>query len=153
MLTLSEWNATFGGHPTRMNSRLLHFAIVVFALLGAAGAHSQELISQERWPDGTLRSTRYSEGPQIHFITYHENGQVKEMGCFNNGRRDGVWKQYSDTGALLAQAGFRNGQRQGVWEFRNTDDRTTGKLFYAAGVLAQAEQYDDDGALMAQRTY
>ena len=103
----------------------------------------------------TVRSgaTRYSEGDRVHFITYHENGKVKEIGCFKSGRRDGVWKQYSDTGALLAQAGFRNGQRQGVWEFHNADDRTTGKLVYAAGMLAQAEQYDGAGALVAQRTY
>ena len=136
-----------------MNSRILHYAFVVFALLGAAGVQSQELISQERWPDGTLRSTRYSEGPRVHFITYHENGQVKEMGCFKNGRRDGVWKQYSDTGALLAQAGFRNGQRQGVWEFRNADDQTIGRLTYASGSLANGEAYNDVGELTAHRSY
>ena len=131
----------------------MRLLLILFTLLLAQMSFAQEVLGQERWPDGTLRATRYSEGGRIHFITYHENGKVKEMGCFTGGRRDGVWKQYSDTGALLAQAGFRNGQRQGVWEFRNADDRTTGKLIYAAGVLAQAEQYDDDGALMAQRTY
>jgi len=136
-----------------MNNRILHITLFAFALLSAIGAQSQELIYQERWPDGSLRSTRYSEGPRIHFITYHENGQVKEMGCFNNGRRDGVWKQYSDTGALLAQAGFRSGQRQGVWEFRNAEDRTVGRLTYASGDLAKGETYNDLGELTAHRAY
>ena len=127
--------------------------LILFVLLLAQASSAQEVLGQERWPDGTLRATRYSEGDRIHFITYHENGRVKEIGCFKGGRRDGEWKQYSDTGALIAQAGFRNGQRQGVWEFRNAQDNTTGKLTYAAGMLAQAEQYDDAGALLAQRMY
>ena len=127
--------------------------LILFVVLLAQVSPAQEVLVQERWPDGTLRATRYSEGDRIHFITYHENGRVKEIGCFKNGRRDGAWKQYSDAGALLAQAGFRNGQRQGIWEFRNADDRTTGRLTYAAGILAQAEQYDEGGALVAQRSY
>ena len=86
--------------------------LILFTLLFAQASFAQEILGQERWPDGTLRATRYSEGDRIHFITYHENGRVKEIGCFKGGRRDGEWKQYSDTGALLAQAGFRNGQRQ-----------------------------------------
>lgn len=116
-------------------------------------AQQAELLGQERWPDGTLRATRYQEGDRIHFITYHENGHVKEMGCFLHGRRDGVWKQYSDTGVLLAQAGFRNGQRQGLWEFRDEADQVKGRLAYASDVLLRGEQYDAEGLLLAQRTY
>jgi antitoxin component YwqK of YwqJK toxin-antitoxin module len=78
---------------------------------------------------------------------------VKEIGCFNNGRRDGVWKQYSDTGALLAQAGFRNGQRQGVWEFRNADDQPVGRLTYTSGSLTRGEAFNDVGELTAHRAY
>lgn len=115
--------------------------------------NGQNLIEQEHWPDGTLRSTRYSDGSRIHFITYHENGQVKEVGCFRNGRRDGVWKQYSDTGALLARAGFRNGERQGVWEFNDVADAPRGKLSYDSGKLIRSEAYDHEGVLIAHRTY
>jgi len=130
--------------------RSLLFSIV---LLMVNGLCAQEILSQERWPDGGLRATRYLEGDRIHFITYHENGKVKEIGCFKSGRRDGVWKQFNDTGALITQAGFRNGQRQGVWEFRNEADHATGRLTYASGMLTKGEQYDDAGALVAQRTY
>lgn len=128
--------------------------LVAFSLLITACVSAQptELLNQERWPDGTLRATRYREGRRIHFITYHENGRVKEMGCFRDGRRDGLWKQFSDTGALLAKAGFRDGQRQGVWEFRDAQERITGRLFYANGALARGEQFDD-GALLAHQSY
>lgn len=130
--------------------RLLFTLTTAFLLNATFG---QTLLAQEHWPDGTLRSTRYSEGGRIHFITFHENGQVKEVGCFRNGRRDGTWTQYSATGVLLTRAGFRNGERQGVWEFRNDADAPVGRLMYTAGRLMRGEAYDDDGALAVRQEY
>jgi antitoxin component YwqK of YwqJK toxin-antitoxin module len=128
---------------------LLTFAT---ALLLTA-THGQTLLGQEHWPDGTLKATRYSEGERIHFITFHENGQVKEVGGFLQGRRDGVWKQYSDTGVLLARAGFHKGERQGTWEFRHAEDTPMGRLTYASGRLQNGEQYGSTGELSAHRAY
>ncbi len=128
--------------------------ILLIVLLGlSTGLYAQEVLGREYWPDGTLRSTLYSEGSNIHFITYHENGKVKELGYFRNGRRDGVWKQYSEHGVMLAQASFRNGERQGIWEFRNEADIPNGRLTYTGGRLAQAEQFDAAGMITAQRVY
>ncbi|MEO8587866.1 MAG: hypothetical protein ABI432_00715 [Flavobacteriales bacterium] len=129
-------------------------SLLLFVLLQMAnGLWAQEIISQERWPDGTLRATRYSEGDRIHFITYHENGKVKEIGAFLKGRRDGSWKQFTDTGALVTQASFSNGQRQGTWEFRTDADKPMGRLNYQNDVLLHSEQLDEQGALVAQRDY
>lgn len=130
--------------------RLL-LTIATVLLLGAT--HGQTLLGQEHWPDGTLKATRYSEGDRIHFITYHENGQVKEVGGFLHGRRDGVWKQYSDTGVMMARASFRNGERQGTWEFRSDADSPMGRLTYTAGRLIRGEAYSNDGILAVHREY
>lgn len=148
MLIKGETYAIFG--HMHMPMRLLLTLTTAFLL---NVAHGQTTLAQEHWQDGTLRSTRYSDGMRIHFINFHENGQVKEVGCFRNGRRDGTWKQYNDSGVLLARAGFRNGERQGVWEFRNDADSPMGQLTYAAGRLMRGEAYADDGALAVQRTY
>jgi antitoxin component YwqK of YwqJK toxin-antitoxin module len=127
------------------------FLLLALFLLHSVSA--QDLLGQEHWPDGTLKATRYKVGERVHFITYHESGRVKEMGCFLNGKRDGVWRQYDATGVLLTQASFSLGQRQGVWLFRNTADQVTGRLVYSDGLLARGEQFDDQGALLAQRDY
>lgn len=129
-----------------------HLLFLLFLGLDT-GLSAQELLSQEYWPDGTLRATRYTEDERIHFITYHENGKVNEIGCFHQGRRDGVWKQYTDTGALITQAGFKEGERQGVWEFRTEADEPLGQLTYHNGKLRHGKQYDADGLLAAHRTY
>jgi len=127
--------------------------LLLVALLSLRSAVAQDLLAQERWPDGTLKATRYSEGERVHFITYHENGRVNEIGTFCQGKRDGDWKQYSDTGALLARAGFKNGERQGLWEFRNAMDKPLGRLLYRNGALVRAVAYDPGGAMLAQREY
>lgn len=131
----------------------MRFFVIAILLLLVSGLQAQEILSQERYPDGTLRSTRYSEGGRIHFITYFENGQVMEIGCFENGKRDGSWKQYSTSGALMASAYFNKGRSQGIWEFRTEDDKPLGRLSYTNGELAQGEQFNDAGNLVAQRDY
>lgn len=135
-----------------MRSALIQL-VTAISLCSGAGLKAQELIGQERWPDGTLRATRYRDGGRIHFITYHENGRVRQVGCFNHGRRDGTWKEFSDSGVLLAHAGFADGRRQGVWQFRSADDSPVGTLVYASGMLVRGEEYGPDGDLIAQRDY
>lgn len=131
-----------------MRTLLLSFALVL-----ATGLQAQALLlEQERWPDGTLRSTRYSEGGNTHFITYHENGRVKEIGGFRSGKRDGTWKQYSDAGVLVARATFRNGQGQRIWVFSSTG-APLGRVAYDEGCLAHAEQLNADGVAIARRDY
>jgi antitoxin component YwqK of YwqJK toxin-antitoxin module len=127
--------------------------ILTLTLLLAAASQAQVLLGQEHYPDGTLKSTAYTQGERTHFITYHENGRVKEMGSYRNGKLDGLWKQYTDTGALLTRATFRNGTRQGVWEFRTEADQPLGTLRFSNGVLTHGEQYNEQGDLVAQRDY
>lgn len=131
----------------------MRILLVIVSLLSLGTLSAQELLGQERWPDGTLKATRYSEGDRIHFITYHENGKVKEMGAFLQGKRDGEWKQYAESGAVVARAAFRSGQREGTWEFRDGTNGSSGRLIFNDGVLVFAEQSAEQGDIIAQRTY
>jgi antitoxin component YwqK of YwqJK toxin-antitoxin module len=120
-------------------------------LFGAA--EGQGIIAQEFHPNGKVKSTRFSDGACERFMAYYETGRVKEIGAFREGRRDGVWQQFDENGAVLARAQFLNGQRQGTWEFRDPANRLKVRLQYVKGVLARGEQYGDSGELIAQRTY
>jgi antitoxin component YwqK of YwqJK toxin-antitoxin module len=70
-----------------------------------------------------------------------------------NGKRDGVWRQYNDTGVLMTQASFSHGQRQGVWLFRNHANMIVGRLSYSDGLIQRGESLDEQGAVVAMRTY
>ena len=126
-------------------------AIAVLFL--ALGLQAQEGLVQEHYPNGKLRSTQYAQGDLVRFVTYYESGRVKEMGCFREGLRDGAWKQFAENGTVLCEALFAGGKRQGNWTVRNDADATTGRLHFADGMLAYAEQLNADGELIASRTY
>ena len=121
------------------------------ALFGAA--QGQAIIAQEFHPNGKVKSTRFEDGTGERFMTYYETGRVKEIGAFRQGRRNGVWKQFDENGAVLARAEFINGVRQGTWEFRDPANRLKVRLQYVKGSLARGEQYGDRGELVAQRVY
>ncbi len=126
-------------------------AALAIAIIGLA--HGQAIIAQEFHVNGKVKSTRFHDGERERFMTYYQTGRVKEIGAFREGRRDGVWKQFDENGAVLAKAEFINGQRQGTWEFRDPANRLKVRLQYVKGSLAQGEQYGDSGELIAQRTY
>ncbi len=132
---------------------LIRFTLLLLASASCTWASAQTLLGQDHWPDGTLRSTRYAVGGHVHFITYHENGRVHEQGGFADGRRDGVWRQYSDTGVLLAQARFHLGERMGTWEFRSPNNTLMGRLGHAGGDLRSGALYDGQEGLVAIRNY
>lgn len=126
---------------------------ILLAFAPAMLLQAQVLHQQERWPDGTLRATTYSEGERTHFITYHRNGRVNEMGAFRNGKRDGTWKQYNEAGVLLARATFRDGRGQGVWEFRTDANVPLGRLAYENGRPVHAERLNEMGEVAARADY
>lgn len=131
-----------------LKTLLLATATMLFATV-----QGQELIAQEFYANGMLKSTRFSDGGAEHFLTYYESGRVKEMGAFREGHRDGIWKQFDESGAVLTRAEFVNGVRQGTWEFRDPANRLKVRLHYAEGSLTRGEQYGDRGEVIAQRTY
>ncbi len=127
--------------------------LVLAAAAQLLTSQGQEIIAQEFHTNGRLKSTRFDDGSGERFLTYYETGRVKEVGAYRNGRRDGVWKQFDENGAVLAKAEFINGVRQGTWEFRDPTNRLKVRLQYVKGSLARGEQYGDSGELVAQREY
>ena len=66
-----------------------------------------------------LRTSYYSDGEIVDktdsglinpIKTYHENGFVKEYGILNDGKREGVWKIYSNDGKHLENITYENGE-------------------------------------------
>ena len=44
------------------------------------------------------------------FVTYHNNGYVKEEGILNMGQRDGIWKVYNNEGSHVETVTYENGK-------------------------------------------
>ncbi len=130
----------------------MRYFILLITIFCYPAVHGQVLLEQERWPNGELRHMTFEQGNRLFFVSYYENGTMKEQGCFRNGRQDGVWKQFTENGTMLAQAYFNNGEPHGVWKFRDQANKPIGQLQFRNGLLKSGEQYRN-GELVALRTY
>ena len=55
-----------------------HLLLLVLALPFALSA--QDAVKREFYPNGQLQRVYWSTGDRTRFISYHENGKVKEIG-------------------------------------------------------------------------
>ncbi len=52
---------------------------------------------------------------------YYENGNVKQVGNFVDGKLEGKWISYTEDGNVQAIAQYKNGEKHGRWHyFENT---------------------------------
>ena len=56
-------------------------------------------------------SEKIKDGP---FKEYHENGQLRLEGTYNNGKKDGLWKWYYLNGKLEGEGTYKDGQHHGT---------------------------------------
>ncbi len=54
---------------------------------------------------------------EVKATYYYENGTVKQVGNFVDGKLDGKWVSYSEEGNVQAIAHYKNGKKHGKWQF------------------------------------
>lgn len=54
---------------------------------------------------------------QVVATYFHENGNVKQVGNFVDGKLDGKWISYSEEGNIVAVAYYKNGKKHGKWQY------------------------------------
>lgn len=79
----------------------------------------QSGLDQSFWDNGKpCEETYYCAGvPEGHFVTYYENGKVKEQGCYRNGRveeiteyrKNGKVSEYGSGGFSIGEGRMRKG--------------------------------------------
>jgi antitoxin component YwqK of YwqJK toxin-antitoxin module len=48
---------------------------------------------------------------------YYENGNVKQVGNFVDGKLNGKWISYREEGTVKAIAQYKNGKKHGKWQY------------------------------------
>lgn len=98
---------------------------------------------------------------------YYENGKLKEVTNYENGKLNGQIKQYYENGNLKTIGPVKNGSLKGVWKdyFENGNLKrvywwgpfyvqpTTYKDYYETGKLKQIKKYDKNGGLTEWKMY
>ena len=97
-----------------MKKYILMFALLVTSLVSA----------QESKP----KLEQYGE--MVKATYYYENGKVQQQGYFKDGKLEGQWVAYDETGNKKAVAEYTSGSKTGQWVFWN-------------GVLLSEVSYND----------
>jgi antitoxin component YwqK of YwqJK toxin-antitoxin module len=54
---------------------------------------------------------------QVKATYYYENGSIKQVGNFADGKLEGKWISYSADGNVQAIAHYRDGKKHGKWQY------------------------------------
>ena len=128
-------------------------------------------------PEGVFR--KYDESGNIDSAKVYSGGRLLRQGRMDNqGREQGGWREFYESGHLRASGNYIDGNREGVWlfSFENDSNEQVGayikgkpngpwKWYYPNGELRREEtyktgkeegpmkEYDDDGSVMAEGNY
>lgn len=92
-------------------------------------------------------------GNQITGIrkTYYENGSVKDIDNFKNGKAEGSAKRYYENGALKSEMSFKNGKAEGIRKTYYENGTLKTEIIYSNnkpnGIL---KDYDENGNLKGE---
>lgn len=56
-------------------------------------------------------------GKKIKATYFYENGQVQQEGYFENGKLEGIWVSYNESGDKIASGEYVAGVKTGKWFF------------------------------------
>lgn len=79
--------------------------VLISALLVSAVIYSQNKPKLENVDD------------QVQATYYYENGNVKQVGNFADGKLDGKWTSYTEEGNVVAVAYYKDGKKHGKWQY------------------------------------
>lgn len=78
-------------------------------------------------------------------IYYYPNGRTKEEGYLIHGRKEGVWKEYTENrGRLLFQWTYLNSTKHGNYFYFENNGKVSAAGKYKDGLLSDTLKYFDD---------
>jgi hypothetical protein len=91
-------------HPSRT-----YFYIIMYLLCLVGCQRKQEI--EIKGVAGKLNENLFlisDTSAIVKYISYHQNGSLKEEGCLLHGKREGIWKQFYNDGTLRWVGRYRN---------------------------------------------
>ncbi len=80
-------------------------------------------------------------GSTMKATFYHDNGQIAQVGYFEDGRFEGDWVMYDQNGKKMAIGTFHEGKRTGEWFFWKRDGQALREVTYLDGRLVSVVEW------------
>lgn len=136
-----------------INTRMYTMRVLVFLLLASisvsVNAQSRELSTY--YDNGNLKSRyEYSNSQTYAFTNFFPSEKVMESGSFVNGKKDGLWITFDETGVKTAEALYKLGEKTGEWRIFDKLGKLTYKITNQSNRIIQAVNFDPDGHSIAE---
>ena len=81
------------------------------------------------------------------YISYHDNGQIREEGCYKDEKKVGKWIRYYENGNIEEERNYKNGLLDGklIYHWKNGDRRGEYTFKNGRPTSLGATWYDKNG--------
>jgi len=126
-------------------------SLLLLLLLSATGLFAQNKEIKTYYDNGAVKSMyHYSDASNYAVTNYFQSGTVMETGRFVNGKMDGTWISYHESGLRSGEAFYALGQKTGEWKMFDETGSVRYKLLYANNKLVNASNFDSSGKAIAE---
>jgi antitoxin component YwqK of YwqJK toxin-antitoxin module len=84
------------------------------------------------------------------FLSYYENGEIKEKGYYKNGEKNGVFYYFSENGKILKEILYVNGLLDGESKYYYESSQLKDKMSFKNGNLKLHRSYYENGNIKSQ---
>jgi len=130
----------------------------------------QNVINKSAIYDGEIVSLResqaglyaYSSGLNVDdkghvsgkVLSFHENGNLNELGSLIKGEKHGQWLRYNQDGIKLNEANYQFGKKDGIWKVWDSEGNLRMKFQFEDGKrIGEWVSYDATGKIIEEKTY
>ncbi|WP_394758705.1 toxin-antitoxin system YwqK family antitoxin [Flavobacterium sp.] len=82
------------------------------------------------------------EGNLVKATYFHDNGQVKQVGFYKDGKVEGKWISYNEAGNKLSLGEYTNGEKTGKWFF--WDKNSLNEVDYSDSRVAEVKKWSTE---------
>lgn len=113
--------------------------ILIVALICSAAMFSQETKENEYKVKNNL----------VEVTMYHDNGQISQTGFLTlDGKLQGDWFSYDETGRKLTAAKYDKGSKVGKWFFWN--DKSLKEVDYESNQIVNVVEWSNDKTVVTR---
>lgn len=81
------------------------------------------------------------EGEKTKVTKFFDDGSVREVGYFVDGKADGSWIEYRADGTIKTKAFYTAGKKTGTWIVYSQDGRSLYELIYTDNLLVDSHKW------------
>jgi antitoxin component YwqK of YwqJK toxin-antitoxin module len=101
--------------------------------------------------NGSVKSVyKYTDLNNYEVTNFYISGKPMETGSFANGKMNGLWVSYSETGLKSGEATYVNGMKSGEWKIYDEFGALKYKINYADNHIISASNFDAAGKAVAE---